>query len=216
LPDSPSEVYRAIEDGRVRLPFPQTAFSVPMPEGVVITCVAEEEGVLAANVFAVAHPPDRVVSSLVTLSMPLSPGAFDTGEAACLMNMGHSREEASEVEFRIGNIGRMVLSAGMYLIGGGQTRVVAQFTPSRLKQQMRASQKKPPLMEYRVVEIDITKPSTVPRPHQGGHHASPRTHLRRGHWSVSKLGKRYWRSASVIKGDKGVVVKDYSVVPKEV
>jgi hypothetical protein len=66
---------------------------------------------------------------------------------------------------------------------------------------------KKPLYEWRTIEI---KPSVMRSNSKGGTHASPRSHDVRGHWSVSKLGKRYWVKSHK-RGDsaKGTIFHDY-------
>lgn len=67
--------------------------------------------------------------------------------------------------------------------------------------------------EYRIVDVpEPPKPRAVP---QGGTHASPRWHLRRGHWR--RVGeRRVWVTECEV-GDaaRGVVVKDYEVAARE-
>lgn len=70
---------------------------------------------------------------------------------------------------------------------------------------------KKPLFEWRTVVI---APKAAPSAPKGGTHASPRHHDRRGHWSVSKLGKRYWRKATKVGNPtNGVVFHDYQLKP---
>jgi hypothetical protein len=51
---------------------------------------------------------------------------------------------------------------------------------------------------------------------QGGTHASPRLHDRRGHWRVMKAtGKRVWvKQCKVGDASKGVIFKDYKLKEK--
>lgn len=73
-----------------------------------------------------------------------------------------------------------------------------------------AKGKGPVLFDWRTVEIG---PVTQKMPHQGGTHASPRLHDRRGHWRTYKAsGKRVWvRDCKVGDASKGVVFKDYRI-----
>ena len=68
-------------------------------------------------------------------------------------------------------------------------------------------QGKVPRYEWKTVVIEPSKPKSAP---QGGTHASPKWHERRGHWRTMKTGKKVWvRNCEV--GDKklGAVFKDY-------
>ncbi len=45
---------------------------------------------------------------------------------------------------------------------------------------------------------------------QGGTHASPRLHDRRGHWRTIKTGKQVWvKACKVGDASRGIVFKDY-------
>ena len=79
--------------------------------------------------------------------------------------------------------------------------------PSRL-QAKRLRDKKVPLISYKVLTLDV-EPHIV-RPAGSGHHAPPRTHLRRGH--IRRLPTHtVWVNATVVRGSAGLVLKDYSV-----
>ena len=71
-------------------------------------------------------------------------------------------------------------------------------------------QGKVPTYDWVTVVIEPTKPKADP---QGGTHASPRWHERRGHWrTMKKTGKRVWVKNCEV-GDKslGAVFKDYKI-----
>ena len=74
----------------------------------------------------------------------------------------------------------------------------------------RAAKGKPlALFDWHTVEIAPKKPKGEP---QGGTHASPRLHDRRGHWRICKGGKKAWvKACKVGNASKGVVFKDYEV-----
>lgn len=73
-----------------------------------------------------------------------------------------------------------------------------------------AKGKGPILFDWHTVQV---APVTKKMPHQGGTHASPRLHDRRGHWrTMKKSGKRVWvRDCTVGDASRGVVFKDYEV-----
>lgn len=63
------------------------------------------------------------------------------------------------------------------------------------------------------------KTLTIGGPRQQGHgkgggtHASPRSHMRRGHYRTLKSGKRVWINSMFVKGNgEGFVHKDYKVI----
>lgn len=66
-----------------------------------------------------------------------------------------------------------------------------------------------PLFAYKVLTIGKKKRKSQ---HLGGTHASPRSHLRRGHYRTSSKGVRYWVQPCMVKGETdGFVHKDYRV-----
>lgn len=68
---------------------------------------------------------------------------------------------------------------------------------------------KAPLYEWVTVQLERKAPE-LPAAPKGGTHASPRLHQRRGHWVTSKLGKKFWRSETVVgKPENGMVFHDY-------
>jgi hypothetical protein len=89
-----------------------------------------------------------------------------------------------------------------------ETEIVDQ-KPDAQAQKLRRLRGKKPLYTYKV--ITITGKRKVSKEAKGGTHASPVTHLRRGHWRTYKSGKRGWVEAALINGKDGMVVKDYKV-----
>lgn len=78
------------------------------------------------------------------------------------------------------------------------------FTSQRLQ-----SKGKPPQFDWHTVKVEPPKPK---QEHQGGTHASPRLHDRRGHLRRFKNGKTCWvKACKVGDASKGVVFKDYEV-----
>ncbi len=79
----------------------------------------------------------------------------------------------------------------------------------------RAKNNRVPMYEYKVLDIvaDVLHtPQSAFKPHQGGTHASPRMHKRRGHIRRLHSGKTTWiRNMIVGKPGAGSVEKEYSV-----
>lgn len=67
-----------------------------------------------------------------------------------------------------------------------------------------------PALSYQWHTVTVEPPTEKPAP-QGGTHASPRLHERRGHWRT-RNGTRHWvRACLVGDPDRGVIEKDYRV-----
>ena len=72
-------------------------------------------------------------------------------------------------------------------------------------------QGKPPTYDWTTVTIEPPAPKAAP---QGGTHAPPRWHERRGHWRTTKTGKRVWiRNCEVGDKTRGAVFHDYKINP---
>jgi hypothetical protein len=88
------------------------------------------------------------------------------------------------------------------------------FAQSTHINRKRVAKGKQPLFDWHTVTIE---PKTSKQSCNGGTHASPRLHDRRGHWRKHPSGKSVWVNACKV-GDasKGVVFKDYRVPEKAV
>jgi hypothetical protein len=81
--------------------------------------------------------------------------------------------------------------------------------PDAKLNKMRRARGKAPLFTYKTLVIGKKKRKSQ---HLGGTHASPRSHLRRGHYRTSPKGVRYWVQPCMVKGETdGFVHKDYVV-----
>ena len=81
--------------------------------------------------------------------------------------------------------------------------------PSLINSKRAAKGKGPVLFDWHTVAI---KPMPAKGDYQGGSHASPRLHDRRGHWRKYPSGKVGWvKNCKVGDASRGVVFKDYEV-----
>lgn len=88
------------------------------------------------------------------------------------------------------------------------------YQPSIQKSVINVARKrkgKPPLISWHTVKIELRKAKNES---QGGTHASPRLHDRRGHWRRYKSGKTIFvKACKVGDASKGMVFKDYQASP---
>jgi hypothetical protein len=93
------------------------------------------------------------------------------------------------------------------MLSGGQA--YQPFVRQSFTNRRKIAEGKLPTYDWRTVRIEPVKPRSE---HQGGTHASPRQHDRRGHLRRLKSGKTCWVKACKV-GDptKGAVFHDYEV-----
>lgn len=95
----------------------------------------------------------------------------------------------------------------------GQSAYKPQPRKSLINSKRKAKGLGPVLFDWHTVTIE---PPKSKNDHQGGKHASPRLHDRRGHWRTYPSGKRGWvRDCKVGDATKGMVFKDYRIAHKE-
>lgn len=125
------------------------------------------------------------------------------GLQIALPDGGHPTE-ASEYKAVLQQIEDFLLS-----LNQEQTTYVPKARKSLINSRRAAKGKGPALFDWHTVVITPAQAST---PHQGGTHASPRLHDRRGHWRTYPSGKKGWvKACKVGDASKGVVFKDYEV-----
>lgn len=91
----------------------------------------------------------------------------------------------------------------------GCSSYIPKARQSLINSKRAAKGKGPALFDWRTV---IVKPAQPKGASQGGTHASPRLHDRRGHWRKYPSGKVGWvKSCKVGDPTRGVVFKDYEV-----
>lgn len=95
---------------------------------------------------------------------------------------------------------------------GSLSRRVESYVPSvkpTFTNRRKIAQGKAPIYDWRTVVIE---PAQAKREHQGGTHASPRQHDRRGHLRRLRSGKNVWVSpCKVGDASRGVVFHDYKL-----
>lgn len=90
--------------------------------------------------------------------------------------------------------------------------IETEIKPDAELNKARIKKGKVPLFEYRVLKID-TQSTVFDGSTLSGTHASPRTHLRRGHIRRLKNGTTVWVNGCVVGvNNKGIINKDYMVV----
>ena len=117
-------------------------------------------------------------------------------------------EQAESVQAFHDLLLRDVMVAFHLLRVESMTRMATVADPA--KAHKRLNQGKPAGFEWK--EVVITPKVIEVQPYQGGTHASPRQHERRGHWRHLRTGKRVWVKNCLV-GDpaRGIIKHDYRV-----
>lgn len=103
---------------------------------------------------------------------------------------------------------RMVFAVLDKLSGGG-TGYQPKPQDTFINRKRKAKGKPAISFDWHTVEIG---PKAVKNAPQGGTHASPRLHDRRGHWRTCRTGRKAWvKPCKVGDASRGVVFKDYRV-----
>lgn len=122
---------------------------------------------------------------------------------------------ASQVPFRMENerevIENRAQMLGVFLnVLNAPGQKIEDYVPSPKLNRKRMALGKLPLVSYKT--LTIVKPSVATNTSSGGTHASPRLHLRRGHFRLVRAKMVWVRQTIVGDKTKGMVVKDYKVV----
>lgn len=175
-------------------------------------------------VFRTAENDTRYAVWLLTgdNSVTVAYVAHDPGNRPLYSRALSITEVGGQLTYRVGgslpqddkavkNVTRVLMLVALRLHESSEAyRPQAMGTPAQ--QAKRKRHGKAPLFSWHTVHITPPAPSP-PATTDGGTHASPRLHDRRGHWRTYKAtGKKVWvRNCTVGDASRGVVFKDYEV-----
>lgn len=165
------------------------------------------------NVYAMVawQISDNKIASLLFDGVPAF-FCYEDGEnlydAKSFINGGGSGDSEKEKQYSnfIGGLYKMSISATESI----NNNIFSFIKKETENKSIRKSLGKKTYDSYHIV--DLTKPAYEQKEHQGGTHASPRMHERRGFYKTSKLGKRFWvRNTIVNKDQEHKIIKEYKV-----
>lgn len=112
-----------------------------------------------------------------------------------------------EGDLRREDVGPLVGMVAEFLRQASPTGYRATIKRSPTNTRRAAKGKSPLIYSWHTLQIE---PPQERQSHQGGTHATPRLHQRRGHWRSLAGGKRVWvRDCMVGDASRGTVWKDY-------
>lgn len=195
------------------LPFERTAFVTQDEEGIPIIIYTKQSAVDATEIVAITagiSVPKRKRLLVCEMSLLQPTGGHAEQILIKVADANYPNEDVGSGVFK--DTMRLIWLALRAYQNTANTQAGSRYTGANSNKR-RVKGGKKPLFEWRTVVIE---PKALPNPPKGGTHASPRHHDRRGHWSVSKLGKRYWRRATKVGNPaNGVVFHDYQLKTKE-
>lgn len=198
--DVEQAVHRFVSE-RLRLPHPSVIFEIVDAKngGQSIAIYAREEReTIDAVLFIRAAPTMRWSNTVCHVRY------LPDGSASFRLNPNHAQAVRDNAALVVDD---MLMRTTALIMAGTCTE---ERSVSRVR---RVRFAKPGVTgwTYRIASLDPTKLRS-PADGQGGSHASPRWHIRRGHWRQLADGRRVFvRECAVGDASRGGVVKDYHV-----
>lgn len=191
-----------VMSGPVRLPHPTVIFEVreqrPSPSGLVV-CARAQDNVVEAVFLMRRRAPSGWTDCLVRIWM------FPDGKVEV---EGNPAEREDHMVRGHGEVAAGIVWRALTILGASpeiRDRKVSLAKRSRLSREGVRG------WVWRQVAIDPARLRAA-MPPQGGSHASPRWHIRRGHWRQLADGRRVFvRQCEVGDPTRGGIVKDYAV-----
>ena len=187
----------------LNLPHASVIFEVTLTGGAVSSAIAyatQRDATVTAFLFHYNLQYRKWTDTLARAEF------LDGGTADVEMN---PRASSADVHGPV--LSGIVWRACALLATEGSASVGLQVIPHDRRLKL-ARLRKPLGWTYRVVDIDLAE-VRARTPAQGGTHASPRWHIRRGHWRRTPTGGRtFVHEHEVGSVEGGGVVKDYRVV----
>ena len=188
--------------GPVRLPHPTVIFEVreqrPAPSGLIV-CAREHDDIVEATFLMRKRAPGGWTDCLVRIWM-LPDGMVEIE--------GNPAEQKDQTIRGHGEVAAGIVWRALTILGASadiRDRKVSVAKRTRLARDGVRG------WVWRQVAIDPERLRTAAA-EPGGSHASPRWHLRRGHWRQLADGRRVFvRQCEVGDPERGGVVKDYAV-----
>ncbi len=181
----------------LKLPFQKSALVWQQPDGLkaLALCVQGEYGAVVSGYVMSETKYDKIDTFAYLVKDGQTRVQKQNGQ------MFSHLTDAREVAF-IGMICAFLISL--------QTEPIQTYIPSKTSSHDKRVRKgKKPLYDWKTILIEPPKPKG---PNQGGTHASPRWHERRGHWRTTRSGKKVWvKNCEVGDKSKGAVFHDYQI-----
>lgn len=122
-----------------------------------------------------------------------------------------AHEDGTPFDYRTSHATGALAFVAAFLQSLDSTTVTGYQPVRRANWAKKLRQGKAPTYDWKTVTIEPPAPKAAP---QGGTHAPPRWHERRGHWRTTKTGKRVWvRNCEVGDKARGAVFHDYKINP---
>lgn len=201
---------KAYNECLLRPPYDVTLFEIPKYNSKIILLLMYSADVMLVESF-VKHKDHKNWSPAVTAKISPAKGEAEGVHFESLMDWSQQANLPAELRKAYEDQSlRLVFDALGYMAALESKSARASDCPEPKKlNSARAKKGKPPVFEYKIV--DLVLPSQYhPSSQDGGTHASPRMHWRRGHIRNLMDGKRIPVSPCIVgASENGILLKEY-------
>lgn len=194
---SKEQVSVDVEVMSIPMPFPKTAIVRLQDDGVkVLILVFQQNGLTYVTSYLMNK--HRYVK--------IKPFHYIVKDGQVLV----AHEDGSKFEHETSDATGIIATIAAFTLELQKESQPAYLPSKRANHEKKIRQGKVPQYDWRTITVEPPKPRGED---QGGTHASPRWHERRGHWRTMPSGKKVWvKNCEVGDKAKGAVFKDY-VIP---
>jgi hypothetical protein len=181
------------------LPFPKVALVSEVNSDPFVVFVSQHEGVTRGT-------PFMMVRGSLHVSKEFDYKPDDLGNTG---NIDVKHTDGTPFDYKKNGATGFIGFIAQFLKKLGARAETGYLPVKRANHAKRIRQGKVPLYDWNTIVVEPPKPKAEP---QGGTHASPRWHERRGHWRNLKNNKRVWvRNCEVGNKARGAVFHDYVI-----
>ena len=180
----------------IPMPFPKTAIVRLQDDGIkVLALITQEKDVTMVASWLLGSKGYKKIK----------PFTYVVRDGQVLV----AHEDGSKFDYKTSDATGLIAMIASFTLELQKEAITAYEPTKRANHEKKIRQGKMPTYDWKTILIEPPKPKG---PDQGGTHASPRWHERRGHWRTVKSGKKVWvKNCEVGDKSKGAVFHDYQI-----
>ena len=185
-----------VEVMSIPMPFPKTAIVRLQDDGIkVLALITQEKDVTMVASWLLGSKGYKKIK----------PFTYVVRDGQVLV----AHEDGSKFDYKTSDATGLIAMIASFTLELQKEAITAYEPTKRANHKKKIRQGKMPTYDWKTILIEPPKPKG---PDQGGTHASPRWHERRGHWRTVKSGKKVWvKNCEVGDKSKGAVFHDYQI-----